>query len=200
MGRGLCGAAAAWLAAAGVAVAAPETPAPKLSTAPGRPSEPAPPVSGSAGNILAEMWQRKVLSPESTQWSPEDMRLLLRVRRAESDGAIEFLKSRVGLAGYAVEHRPAGKPPKLRLTRPGLDRYWFLKTQEAIRFFEMREIDAKWIFGLQDLPGRALFTAGGLLTPEGEALYERARIGLPAHWRLPDGQVKGTTRPPPNTP
>lgn len=145
---------------------------------------------------LSEMWQRRVLAPEARDYGPQDLELLARVRSAEAAGALGYLRRRVGnLSGYAVS-RGAGP---LRLTKEGWERFRLMRTQDALKYFEAKGVDAKWGFHLRDMKDRRLFDARGLLTPEGEELYTRALANLPVHWKTPNGEVFGN-RPPPKAP
>ncbi len=147
--------------------------------------------------IVSEMWARRIIDAEVSRFSPEDMELLLRMRRAESAGALRLLRRRFkGLRGLAVIHKPEGaERTYYRLTREGFDRYLSIKTQAALRYFEKKGVDAKYVFALKDLKGRALFDEGGNLTEWGDILYSRAAANKPAFWETPWGDVMGN-RPP----
>ncbi|MDE2237428.1 MAG: hypothetical protein KGK30_06030, partial [Elusimicrobia bacterium] len=78
--------------------------------------------------LLAELWQRRILSPESRRWTQEDLALLERVRAAERRGAISVLQRRtVGPLGVmAVQYKaPGSDEAELRLTREGYQRWYF---------------------------------------------------------------------------
>lgn len=143
------------------------------------------------------MWQRRILPPDNDQWSPEDMALLVRIRAAEAAGALALLKRRLGtLKGFAAPYRPVGTREAVwRLTKDGHEKYLFLRSQDALRYFEAKGVDAKWVFSLADMEGRKLFEAG-VLTGAGEAVYSRALAGLEARWKTASGEVMGN-RPPP---
>ena len=148
--------------------------------------------------MLAELWQRRIISPDVDQWSPQDMDLLVRIRNAEAFGAFAYLRLRLRtLRGFAVDYRPSGSSTtRLRLTKEGFVRYLSLKSQEALAYFESRDVEAKWVFKLRDLDGHRLFGEEGQLTPEGEALYSLAASGKPAYWKSPNGEISGNRRPP----
>ncbi|MBI5211602.1 MAG: hypothetical protein HY927_16660 [Elusimicrobia bacterium] len=156
----------------------------------------APPSKADRKDILSEMWQRGVLGPDMNQWSPDDLRLLERIRKAEAAGAIDDLKARLRtLKDLAVEAALPGAPSKrFVLTRAGYDRYLFARSQDALAYFERKGADAKWAFRLEDMEGRALFS-GGLLTEAGNAVYRRVLVGMPVFWKSPTGEVFGTRRP-----
>lgn len=141
---------------------------------------------------LSELWQRRILPPEARDWSAGDLELLARVRSAEAAGAINFLRRRGGLSGFVTAR---GNGP-LRLTKEGWERWRLLRTQDALKYFEAKGVDAKWGFQLRDMKDRRLFDARGLLTPEGEEVYQRALLNLPTHWKAPNGEIFGN-RPSP---
>ncbi len=150
-------------------------------------------------NVLAEMWQRRILATDASQWSPEDMALLLRMRGAEAGDALAVLRRKFHtLKGFTVVHKTPGSGRiQVRLTKEGFDRYLATKTQDALLYFESRDVGAKWAYQLTDLKGLPLFHRGsGLLTEAGDALYTKAAAGQPAWWRTPNGEVQGN-RPPP---
>jgi hypothetical protein len=140
---------------------------------------------------LEELWQRRLLPPDQSEWSPKDFEILLKIRAAETD-ALNYLKRHGGTRPWTAKSR-SGAP---RLTKDGYDRYVFLLTQEAIVYFEGKGADAKWVFKLSDWDGKAMFDSAGLLTAEGAHLYRRAQLGLEAYWKSPNGDVFGTRRPP----
>jgi hypothetical protein len=140
---------------------------------------------------LAEMWQRRILSMDATSWSPEDMALLKRIRGAEKLGAFPLLRKRFGtLKPYTVVHKGT-----TRLTKPGYEKYLFAKTQDALRWFETREIPAKDAYQLKTEDGKPVFDGAGHLTEAGDVLYTRVLHNLPTYWVLPSGEVQGN-RPP----
>lgn len=149
-------------------------------------------------NILAEMWQRRILATDQTSWSPEDMHLLERMRSAERLGALGTLRRKLRtLKGYTVTHRPAGSDKAtIRLTRPGYDQYLLIKSQEAIQYFEGKEIPVRDVYKMTTPEGKLLFDAQtGHLTDAGDVLYTRALLNLPVQWKLPSGELGGN-RPP----
>ena len=174
---------------AGAASDSHQAPAPSLADKPR-------PLESERHNTLAEMWQRRILPPETDRWGPEEEALLARIRSAEGAGAVSLLRSRAGkLGGLLVTHKPAGGPSRLRLTKAGFDRYLLIRSQEALRYFESKGTDAKWAFALKDLEGRKVFGPEGRLTEAGEAVYNRVLAGQEARWKAPSGEVLGN-RPP----
>lgn len=159
-------------------------------------------VSTERQNVLAEMRQRHVLSAEADQWTDADMDLLLRLRNAEAAGAVRFLRRKEGFsANYAVSYKPAGAlVRRMRLTKEGYDRYVFLKSQMAVRYFESRGIDAKWIFLLKDARDNPLFGEGGLLTENGDRLYSLILNGKPVSWKTAAGEIMGNRPARPSMP
>lgn len=168
--------------------------------------EPAPSLAGQASSVdadkhtlLAEMWQRRILSPDSRGWSNEELALLIRMRAAEDFGAVSLLKRRFGLKGLVVLHKPARGPERLRLTKAGYERWRFARTQDAMSYFESKGTDPKWAFKAVDLKGREMFDKDGILSEAGEELYRRALAGQAVHWKSPTGELFGN-RPPPKNP
>lgn len=142
-------------------------------------------------NTLAEMWQRRILPTDSTSWSPEDMALLGRIRSAEKLGAFKLLRKRYGsLKPFTVVYKGS-----TRLTKPGYEKYLFTKSQDALRWFERREVPAKDAYQLKNEDGKPLFDGSGRLTEAGDVLYTRVVHNLPAYWVLPSGETQGN-RPP----
>ena len=143
---------------------------------------------------LNDMWQRDILGTDMNQWSPQDMALLLRMRQAEAAGALGLLRRHfLSWKGLVLRDRPPGSnSTRLRLTRLGFDKYLDLKSQEALRYFERKEIETKWAYWLTDLAGRSLFDRGtGLLTEAGDDLYSRTLANQPTFWKLRTGEVRG---------
>jgi hypothetical protein len=149
---------------------------------------------------LRDMWQRGILGSDMNQWSPEDLALLLRMRQAEAAGAWGLLRRHfLSLEGLVLrDHTVGGNLAQPRLTRLGYEKYIGIKSQEALRYFEAKEVEVKWAYWLTDLDGRPLFDrVNGLLTEAGEALYARALANQPTFWRLRSGEVRGNRPVPP---
>lgn len=148
---------------------------------------------------LDEMWQRRLLPPDQSSWSPSDLDLLNKIRSCERV-AIAFLKRKPGgSAPWTVRSR-VGFLWTAKLTKEGYERYLFLLSQDAIEFFEAKGADAKWVFKLKDWNGHSMFDGGGRITEHGRTVYDRARLNLEVYWAGPDGQAYGTRRPPTKTP
>ncbi|MDD5656274.1 MAG: hypothetical protein PHF00_03365 [Elusimicrobia bacterium] len=157
---------------------------------------------GESLRTLSEMRRRGLVAMDVQQWSPSDMELLLRMRRAEERGALDLLRKNYLRLGALVVAEPAAGASaalaRLRLTRRGFAAYLRLRSQAALEYFQSREIGAKWAFQLRDLQGRRLFDRGsGDLTEAGEELYGRAALGLPVFWRLRSGETGGNRPVPP---
>ena len=149
---------------------------------------------------LNDMWQRGILGTDMNQCSPQDLELLRRMRQAEAAGALGLLRRHfLSWKGLVLRDRPAGaNATRLRLTRLGYAKYLELKSREALRYFELKEIETKWVYWLSDLEGRSLFDRGtGLLTEAGDELYSRALASQPTFWRLRTGEVRGNRPVPP---
>lgn len=146
--------------------------------------------------VAEELKIRRVLEPGVERGSPEDAALLVRIREAQTMGALDLLREHVvTLRGYAVRYKSGGAQRRLWLTKAGFQKYQFLKSQLARKYFEDRGTDAKFAFQLRDLNGKRLFDGKGNLTRAGDALYNRIRQGLPCKWRNPNGEEVGNTRP-----
>lgn len=144
---------------------------------------------------LEEMWRRRLVPPDQGTFSPDDLALLERMRRVDAD-AVEDLRRRPG--GYkpwTVTLQEA-KGPRILLTKEGFERYRAAITQEAIKYFEGRGSDAKWVLKFTDWDGRRLFDPQGRITEAGETVYRRARLNLEVFWKSPSGEAFGTRRPP----
>ncbi len=153
--------------------------------------------------MLEEMWQRGILAADTDNWAPGDKAVLERIRRAEKTGAFDVLRRKYHtLRGFvSILTLPDGETTVTRLTREGYSRYLFLISQDAIRYFQEREVAAKWVYKLRDLKGRLLFNGGtGLLTEAGQRVYRRARLNLPVHWVTPKHAIMGNRKPPKHLP
>lgn len=149
---------------------------------------------------LTDMWQRGILGTDMNQWSPQDLGLLRRMRQAEAAGALGLLRRHfLSWKGLVLRDRPPGaSTSRLRLTQLGFEKYLELKSQEALIYFERKEVETKWAYFLTDLQGRALFDRGsGLLTEAGDELYSQALASRPTFWRLRTGEVRGNRPVPP---
>ena len=148
---------------------------------------------------LEEMWRRRLLPPDQDGWSPADLELLGRIRRAEKD-ALAYLRRRPGgVRSWTAKPRP-GADARPILTKEGYERYFFLLTQEAIDYFDSKGADAKVVFKLKDADGKPMFDGAGRITDEGARAYGRARLNMEVYWSAPDGQIFGTRRPPTKNP
>ncbi len=144
--------------------------------------------------VLAEMWERRILSPDQPAWAPADAQLLGNIRMNETD-AIAYLKKKFGdTRPFTASRRK--EPARRLLTKDGYDKYLFSMTQDAIEYFEAKGAGAKWALKLTDWDGKRLFDGDGRLTPAGVKVYTRARLKLEVYWKSPNGQAFGTRRPP----
>ena len=194
------------LSAASLAAAAPsrgataskdsdyDLPVPLPSTAAAAAREPVA-VDPAKQQTLVEMWERGVIDKGTHEWEPEDLRLLDKMHEAERLRAFDVLRDKAGtLRGFAV-HAPGSAHQTLWLTKAGYNQYFFLKSQQARKFFEQKGTDAKWVFGVRDAKGKKIFDVSGMLTKNGDDLFTRILLGLPAEWRTPDGQTRSNVRP-----
>ena len=146
--------------------------------------------------ILEEMWQRRILPPDQGMWSPNDYELIEKIRLAEVD-ALDLLKRKFGgYRSWVAKPRAGGLPGAPRLTKEGYEKYLFVLSQDAIEFFESKGVDAKLVFKLKDMDGKALFNGRGSITEDGARVYRRAKLNLEIFWKAPDGEIYGTRRPP----
>lgn len=157
-------------------------------------AQPAAPAEDRAA-VQAELWERRILPPDQSVWSPADGQLLGVIRMAEAD-ALAYLKKKFGDVRPFTAARRGTEQGRRLLTKEGYEKYLFHLTQDAIEFFEAKGAGAKWALKLTDWDGKRLFDGDGRLTPAGIKVYDRARLKLEVYWRSPDGRTFGTRRPP----
>lgn len=146
------------------------------------------PNSGAAAE-LAELKLRGLLGPDQEEASAEDLRLLKDMRRAEREGAVDFLKAKAHtLAPYAVERRRPGQPLEVLLNAKGFETFQYHLSQAAIADFEGLGIEPKYVFYVVDAREQPLFDESGLLTPAGLEVYYPMRKGEKTVWKLPGQQ------------
>ena len=149
---------------------------------------------------LEELWQRRLLPPDESSWSPQDFELLRKIRAVEED-AIAYLRRRPdGERPWTAKSRSGGTASAPKLTKAGYERYLFLLSQDAIAYFESKGADAKWALKLRDWDDKPMFDVVGRITDDGVRVYKRARLNLEAFWKSPNGDIFGTRRPPTNKP
>lgn len=148
--------------------------------------------------VLSELWQRRVLPPDKNEASPADLLLLARMHRVEADDAVGYLRGKLhGLRGLAVLTRDRKtRQSHWSLTKEGLEKYLFLRTQDALAYFQQHDVGYKAAFLAKDMQDAAIFDQAGLLTDAGLAVYDRLLANVEAHYRLPDGTVGGNRAPP----
>lgn len=179
------------LALAAIPGRAVERPGSHSSPAPSLASEPESP--GERRVILAEMWQRRILAADANVWSPEDLRLLNRIREVEKDALALLRRKERSLARLVIAPKAPGARQAIpRLSKEGYHRYIFLLSQDAVEFFGRKGVDAKFVFKLKDVKGLPLFEDGGRLTETGRRIYSRGRLGMAVQWLSPTGEVMGT--------
>ena len=153
-----------------------------------------PPAPDSA---LGEFQARGIIARDSLTWTPEEAGTLKRLRRAESLGALTFLRDRTGtLDGSAVQLETGQGYKRLLLTVKGHENWLFILSQEARAFFEKRGSEAKFVFQITDMDKVRLFTDDGLLTDRGMEVYFAAKRRKPVFWYDTYGRPAGTVRPP----
>ncbi|MDE2293691.1 MAG: hypothetical protein KGL53_16540, partial [Elusimicrobia bacterium] len=146
---------------------------------------------------LGEMRARRIVAPDSSDWTEEQSEELRRMRRAEYLGAVDYLKENAVSLGGAFVELPSGEGFKRTLlTEEGYQRWLFTLSQDARGFFERHGADAAYVFEVKDASGTRLFDGDGLLTETGVDLFLTAKHHYPVFWRNPDGTMNGTQRPP----
>lgn len=145
--------------------------------------------------LLEELWQRRILPPDLTVYSPKDKDQLERIRRWESE-AKSYLTRRLGSDRGYVTRRPEAPitAPEL-LTAEGFNKFLALISQDAINFFAEKGVEAKWAFHLTDMAGKRIFSHG-FLTDDGLIVYLRAKRNLEVYWKSENGETFGTRKPP----
>ncbi len=141
------------------------------------------------------MWQRGLLAADSGSYTTQDEELLARIHLAETAGALRYLRARGTLDGLAVEMKTkTGR--RSRLTKAGYEKWRMLRSQDALAFFQSKDIGAVDAFKLKDLEGRPLFEKDGQLSEPGQTVLNLVIADLEAHWVTASGEVLGN-RPPP---
>ncbi|MBI4056366.1 MAG: tetratricopeptide repeat protein [Elusimicrobia bacterium] len=140
-------------------------------------------------DLLAEMKERKILEDTREEFTPEERERLQLMRQAEEWGAVEFLRSKgAPLQSLVVERKKASGRLKLFLTPTGLERYEFFRSQDSVRAFESKGVEAKYVFYLRDQRGEPLYDSSGRLTAQGERVYQFLLNGQ-KKWLLPTEPV-----------
>lgn len=148
-----------------------------------------PKTTPSRADVLSDLKQRGIVTPDAEDFTAEDLNLLSRMKRAESLGAVDLLAGKYhSLQGLVFETK-ANETVVLHLTQIGFDRYIFFLSQKALDYFESRGAEMKWAFKTSDLEGHALFNSKGLLTQSGEDLFYRLLEKIPTRWKLPSGKI-----------
>ncbi|MBI3550231.1 MAG: hypothetical protein HY078_14425 [Elusimicrobia bacterium] len=160
--------------------AGPETPPPPV----------APPsvVTVSSQQVLAEMRERRIIDKGVETWTADDKDILERARLAENMGAFDFLREARGrrLRGLIVIRKEPGEGRRPLLTKAGFQEYIFIKSQKARTFFEKRT-DAKFVFGVTTMDGKKIFDNRGLLSADGDFLFNQILGGSIVKWKEPNG-------------
>ena len=135
--------------------------------------------------VLADMQARGILSPAQKDWGQEDWTLLWKLKKAEGEGAVDMLITKMRrIRPYVASVKKPDGSQKLLLTPAGYERYHFFKSQDSIRVFESRGIALKSVFHLTDLQGRFFFDSAGSLTDEGEAAYDAILRNEAPNWKF----------------
>ncbi len=138
-----------------------------------------------AEELAADLKARGVPLDEKKKAGPEERELLSSMREAESDGAVDYLKEKLGrLTGLTLERQDDAGKLRLLLTHRGFESWLALSTKDAVKFFEKKDMDFRYIFALRDKEGAPFFEKGGRLTRRGASAYLAARRGTQS-WIMP---------------
>ncbi len=146
----------------------------------------APPLENSAAapNPLKELKQRQIISPDAEDYTEEDLQTLVRMKKAEALGAIDFLTRKLkNIQAFTVQKRGDLNSP-IELNKAGFEKYLFFLSQKAIGYFALRHVEAKEVFNLTDMRDRKIFDKNGLLTLPGENLFNNILEKKHVQWKL----------------
>ena len=145
---------------------------------------PSPKDNASALSPLEELNKRQIISPDAEDYTEEDLQTLVRMKKAESLGAIDFLAHKLGdIQAFTFETHGKTNSP-IELNQAGFEKYLFFLSQKAINYFASRHVEPKRVFGLTDALGRKVFDKNGLLTLSGENLFDKILEKRPVEWEL----------------
>ena len=131
--------------------------------------------------ILAELKERHILTPEKTVLTADDKEYFMQVRDAEEMGAIDYLKRKLRRlpAKYVLEINPGTAQYRLMLTGAGFKSYRNNISLDARNFFEKKGMSTKAIMRVRALNGKLVYepTDKGLISFEGMKVYYYALVG-----------------------
>ena len=131
----------------------------------------------SNSQLLDELRDRGETDDKKTAASPEDLKLLSAIHRAERNGAVDYLRVKTVYTNGLILEKQEKHGVRLMLTLAGFKSYQGYLTRDAIIFFEKKGITLRDIFTLRDLKGLPIFDPGGRLTMEGMQAYWLAVTG-----------------------
>ncbi len=131
----------------------------------------------SNSQLLDELRSRGAADERKTSAGPDDIKLLLALRRAERSGAVDYLRSKTAYIAGLIMEKQENDHTRLMLTQAGFRSYQNYLSRDAVGFFEKKAITLRDVFTLRDLRGLPLFEPGGRLTEEGMQAYRAALTG-----------------------
>ena len=131
----------------------------------------------SNSQLLDELRDRGEADDKKTAASPEDLKLLSAIHRAERNGAVDYLRANTVYTNGLILEKQEKYGVRLILTLTGFKSYQSYLTRDAIIFFEKKGITLRDIFTLRDLKGLPVYDPGGRLTVEGMQAYWLALTG-----------------------
>ncbi|MEI7482094.1 MAG: tetratricopeptide repeat protein [Elusimicrobiota bacterium] len=131
----------------------------------------------SNSQLLDELRDRGEADDKKTAASPDDLKLLSAIHRAERNGAVDYLRAKTIYTNGLFLEKQEKHSVRLMLTLAGFKSYQGYLTRDAIIFFEKKGITLRDIFTLRDLKGLPVFDPGGRLTGEGMQAYWLAVTG-----------------------
>ncbi len=135
-------------------------------------------------NPLKELKKRQIISPDAEDYTEEDLQTLVRMKKAEALGAIDFLTRKLGdIQAFTIQKRGDLNSP-IELNRAGFEKYLFLLSQKAIGYFDLHHVEPKQVFNLTDTKDRKIFDKDGLLTLPGETLFNQILEKRRVEWKL----------------
>lgn len=142
-------------------------------------------LSATDEDILRELKKRGMAAGNVSSPSAKDRKTFKYVVTAESNRAVETLKSRgYPLPPLTLKDEREWGGEKIILNARGFAVYRKIASQKAIRFFEGEKIRVGTIFKLRTVAGEPFFDEKGLLTPRGFTNYLKAAEGEKT-WLMP---------------
>jgi Tfp pilus assembly protein PilF len=133
-----------------------------------------------AGEILADLKERKAVAADKVELTPSDKKLFYKISQAEQLGAIDYIKSKMKVIhpSYIMRRMTKKQSPTLHLTYRGFEVYRKLISKDAKKLFKKRGVSSKYLFIARDKKGRKVFDPRlGLLTYDGFNVYYKMLEG-----------------------